>query len=86
MDEKPVSDKRFRLRSINLKKNRKGTIQGGMHKESILEELKSIPANERGFINFDITENFRPSQGGFTHQLMIIPDKKEIETQLEADV
>lgn len=57
------------VKGINFKENLNGTIEVGIHSDFI-EYLLSLPANQAGYRNFNLTRNYKPSvKGGYTHRL-----------------
>lgn len=70
------------VKGINFKENNNGTIEVGIHSDFITY-LLSIPTNNAGYRNFNLTKNFKPSvKGGYTHRLELVGSGKVTGQQL----
>jgi len=63
------NEKRY-IKGISLKQKdlaNGAILKVGIHKQKFLDDIESIPANEKGYINLDITARREVSQYGETH-------------------
>lgn len=63
------------VKEIQLKSG--GILKMGINKEKFLEHIKSIPANEKGYINLGISQRKEVGKYGDTHSVWLDTWKPE---------
>ena len=70
------------IEGINLVKNARNEIEVGIHKDTFINYLSSIPVNSAGYINILLVPNFKPTKkGGYTHYAKLVTTCQEEKNQ-----